>query len=175
MSRLLSGVENGRARIRRMGTLMIRIMAAWRRSRDGWSVIEFSVLMVLLVSLSSPSAIVVAGWSDKDGTSGYVEGGPADPRGVIRGQEQGGLGHVIGRPETLDRMAVAQLFLDCFGYLLLIALGQDRLGGEAVDSHTIGSRLGGQFLAEYLDARLCRRRRPAGTGESDGGRRPRTS
>ncbi len=53
MSRLLSGVENGRARIRRMGRLTSRISLAWRRSRGGRSLIDLSVLMVLLVSLSS--------------------------------------------------------------------------------------------------------------------------
>jgi hypothetical protein len=35
-------------------------------------------------------------------------------------------------------MALAQLLLDGFGYLLPVALGQDGLGGEAVDPNPIG-------------------------------------
>ena len=49
----------------------------------------------------------MVGCSDKDGAAGDVQGGAADPRGVIGGQEQGGVGHVIGRAKTLDRMALA--------------------------------------------------------------------
>ena len=48
---------NGRARIRRMGTLTSRINPAWRRSSGGRSPIDFSVLLVLFASLSSPSGI----------------------------------------------------------------------------------------------------------------------
>ena len=137
-----------------MGGLTSRINLAWRRSRGGWSAIDFSVLMGLFVSLSSTSGIGVAGWSNKDGAAGDVEGGTTDPRRVIRGQEQGGVGNVIGCAKTLDRMAVAQLFLDRLRYLLLIAFGQDRLGGEAVDPDAIGSCLGGQLFGEHLDARF---------------------
>jgi hypothetical protein len=107
--------------------------------------------MVVFVSQSSPSDIGVAGWSDKDGAAGYIEGDPTDPRGVIRSQEQSGVGHIVGRPEALDRMAAAQLFLDRFGYLLLTALCQDRFGGEAVYPHAIGPSLGGQLTPEHLD------------------------
>src|SRR5208282_2245443 len=107
MRRLPSGVENGRARTRRMGGLTSRIRLAWRRSRGGRSRIDFSVLIVLFVS-----PLVVEGcWrgclSDKDGPAGDVQGGAADPRGVIGGQEQAGVGHVIRRAKTLDRMALA--------------------------------------------------------------------
>lgn len=48
------------------------------------------------------------------------------------------MSHVVRRPEALDRMALAQLLLDGFGYLLPVALGQDGLGGEAVDPNPIG-------------------------------------
>src|ERR1700677_2500267 len=89
--------------------------------------------------------------SDKDGAASYVQDDPADPRGVIRGQEQGGMSHVIGRTKTLDRMGVPQLFLDGPGDLLLIAFGQDRLGGQTVDPDAVGPRLGGQFLSEHFD------------------------
>ena len=64
------------------------------------------------------------------------------------------MGHVVGRPEALQRMDLAKLFLDGLGYLLLVALGQDRLGGEAVGSDAIRARLGGQLLGEHLDARF---------------------
>jgi MarR family transcriptional regulator for hemolysin len=76
--------------------------------------------------LTSPSS-VGSSRSGQDGAAGYIQGDPADPRGVIRGQEQGGVGHVIRRPQALDRMGMSQLVLDGFRYLLLIALGQDRM------------------------------------------------
>ena len=79
MSRLLSGVENGRARTRRMGGLTSRISLASRRSRGGRSLIDFSVFMVLFVSLSSLRDVGEVGCSDEDGAAGDVQGDSADP------------------------------------------------------------------------------------------------
>jgi hypothetical protein len=135
--------------------------------------IDFSVLMVLFRLAPVAEQRRKGGGLDKDRAAGNVKGDSADPRGTIRRQEQNGVGHVVGRPEALDRMAVAQLFLDGFGYLLLIALGQDRLRGYAVDPDAVGSRLGCELLGEHLDT-LWRRRKPAGTGGLGDGRRPRT-
>lgn len=64
------------------------------------------------------------------------------------------MSNVVGRPEALERMDEAQLVLHGFGNLLMIAFGEDRLGGEAVHPHAIGPRLDGQLLAEHFDAGL---------------------
>src|SRR5690348_3321585 len=135
----LSGVANGRLSAARIGTLTARMIRA-RRRIAGW----FTAMIGLLCW----------GWSDEYGPAGDVDDHAGDPGGLVGDEKRGGGRDVLRRPEPFERVRVGERCLQLGWDLLLVALGEDCLRGDAVDADPERARLGGDVLCQQRDARL---------------------
>src|SRR5438309_7232336 len=106
----------------------------------------------------------------RGGTAGHVEYDSGDPARVVRGEEECRACNVIGHSESSDRVCIDQHLSLRFGDALLVAIREDRLGGDAIHTDSKGTGLGRQVLREYLDAGLRRgiRDRRPGMGAAAG-------
>ena len=96
-------------------------------------------------------------YSDHDRPAGDIEDDAGDPRCIVASEIERWVGDVRRRSETPDRMQCDETLLLSRGDALLVPLGQDCLGSNAVRSDSVGADLGGKVLGENFDAGLGRR------------------
>src|SRR6266702_1989796 len=145
----LSGVANGRLSAARMGTLTPRMIRA-RRRMAAWLTVMIGLLW--------------RGWSDEYGAAGDVDDHAGDPGGLVGGEERGGRRDVLRCAEPFEGVRLGERRLQLGRDLVLVALGEDRLRGDAVGPDPERARLGGDVLCQQRDARLGRRVGNGGAG-----------
>src|SRR6266550_1077238 len=109
------------------------------------------------------------------GATGHVEHDSGDPARFVGGEEQSRACNVLGHSESSDRVCIDQHLSLRLGDALLVAVREDRLGGDAIRADPVGTDLGRQVLREDLDPglrRSIRDRRPR-MGSAAGRRRNR--
>src|SRR5215208_1410502 len=72
--------------------------------------------------------------SDHHLAPGHIEGDAGQPGGTLRGQVQGGQGHILGRPHPSQREHGGPLLLLILTHQALYALCQDGIRGQTVNA-----------------------------------------
>ena len=83
-----------------------------------------------------------------DRSTGDVQDNAGNPRCIVASEIERCVGDVRRRSETPDRMQCDEILLLSRGDALLVPLGQDCLGSNAVRSASVGADLGGKVLGE---------------------------